>query len=74
METLLSIIIALASIVMIVTVAVTESDQAGLGTISGDETSMWGEHRGSSKKEMQNKVIEIASIIFGVALIILAAI
>lgn len=74
METLLSIIIALASIVMIVTVAVTESDQAGLGTISGDETSMWGEHRGSSKKEMQNKVIKIASIIFGVALIILAAI
>ncbi len=74
METLLSVIIAIMSIVMIVTVATTESDQAGLGTLSGDESSMWGEHKGTSKKEMQNKIIKISSIIFGVALVILAAI
>lgn len=74
MQTVLSVIIALASIVMIYTVAVTESEQAGLGTLSGDETSLWGEHTGSSKKELQNKVIKIASIIFGVALIALSAI
>lgn len=74
METLLSVIIAVASIVIIVIVAAMESEQAGLGTLSGDETSMWGEHRGTSKKEMQNKIIKISSIVFGVALVILAAI
>ena len=74
MQTVLSVIIAIASIVMIYTVAVTESEQAGLGTLSGDESSLWGEHKGSSKKDMQNKVIKIASIIFGVALIALSAI
>lgn len=73
METVLSIIILVASLIVVYTVAVTESDQAGLGTLSGDETSMWGEHRGTSKKEMQNKIIRTTSIIFAVALVILAA-
>lgn len=74
MKTFLSVIIAIASIVMIVMVAAMESEQAGLGTLSGDETSTWGEHRGTSKKEMQNKIVKISSIVFGVALLILAAI
>lgn len=71
MQTLLSIIIALSSIIVIATVAVTESEQAGLGTMSGEE-SVWGEHRGSSKKELQNRVIMISSIVFIVALLVLA--
>lgn len=74
METLLSIVIALSALVMIVIVSITESDQAGLGTLSGEETSAWGEHRGSSKKDLENRIMKIASVIFVVALIALAAI
>ena len=73
METILSIIIALSAIVMIVTVALTESKQAGLGVMSGEEYSLWGEHRGTSTKEIQNRIIIISSVVFIIALLILAA-
>lgn len=73
METILSIIIALSAIVMIVTVALTESKQAGLGVMSGEEYSLWGEHRGTSKKEIENRIIIISSVVFVIALLILAA-
>lgn len=75
MQTLLSIVIIVASIVVIAVVAQMESEQAGLGTLQGeDDTSMWGAHRGSSKKDIQNRIVLITSIVFAVALIILAAI
>ena len=51
-----------------------ESDQAGLWTLQGEETTMWGSHKGSSKKDIQNKIVMISSIVFALALIILAAI
>ncbi|MFR4554444.1 preprotein translocase subunit SecG [Peptoniphilus sp.] len=74
MQTLLSIIIIIASIIVITVVAQMESEQAGLGTLQGEETSMWGSHKGSSKKEIQNKVVIGSSIVFALALIVLAAI
>jgi len=51
-----------------------ESEQAGLGTLQGEETSMWGSHKGSSKKDIQNRIVIGSSIVFALALIILAAI
>ncbi|CAG7588941.1 preprotein translocase subunit SecG [Peptoniphilus senegalensis] len=74
MQTLLSIIIIVASIIIITIVAQMESDQAGLGTLQGEETSMWGSHKGSSKKDIQNRIVIGSSIVFALALIILAAI
>ena len=74
MQTLLSIIIIIASIIVISVVAQMESEQAGLGTLQGEETSMWGSHKGSSKKDIQNRIVIGSSIIFALALIILAAI
>ncbi|WP_019139426.1 preprotein translocase subunit SecG [Peptoniphilus timonensis] len=74
MQTLLSIVIIVASIIVISVVAQMESEQAGLGTLQGEETSMWGSHKGSSKKDIQNKIVIISSIVFALALIILAAI
>lgn len=73
MQTLLSIIIIVASIIIITIVAQMESDQAGLGTLQGEETSMWGSHKGSSKKDIQNRIVIGSSIVFALALIILAA-
>ena len=74
MQTLLSIIIIIASIIVISVVAQMESEQAGLGTLQGEETSMWGSHKGSSKKDIQNRIVIGTSIVFALALIILAAI
>ena len=74
MQTLLSIIIIIASIIVISVVAQMESEQAGLGTMQGEETSMWGSHKGSSKKDIQNRIVIVSSIVFALALIILAAI
>jgi len=51
-----------------------ESEQAGLGTLQGEETAMWGSHKGSSKKDIQNRIVMITSIVFAIALIILVAI
>lgn len=72
MTTVLSIIVLITSLVLIVAVGMMESEQQGLGTIDGTE-SLWGEHKGSGKKEMLNKTIIVASIIFAVALIVMAA-
>ena len=72
LKTILSVIIALSAIVMIVTVALTESKQAGLGTLSGEESSLWGEHRGTSKKEMQDRIVMVSSIVFVVAVLMRA--
>lgn len=74
MQTFLSIVIIVASIIVISVVAQMESEQAGLGTMQGEETSMWGSHKGSSKKDIQNKIVIGSSIVFALALIILAAI
>lgn len=74
MELFLTVIIAISSIVLIGTVAVTESVQAGLGTLQGEESNLWGEHRGTSKKEIENRVIMIASIVFLISVVALSAI
>ncbi|MCI5642503.1 preprotein translocase subunit SecG [Peptoniphilus sp. SGI.035] len=74
MQTLLSIIIIVASIIIITIVAQMESEQAGLGTLQGEETTTWGSHKGSSKKDIQNKIVIGSSIVFALALVILAAI
>lgn len=74
MQTVLSIIILLVSIVITITVASMESEQAGLGTLDGSVDSLWGEHTGQSKKEKLNKIVTYSSIVFIVSLLVLLAI
>lgn len=74
MQAILSIIIAVTSIVLIATVTSMESEQAGLGTLDGSVESLWGEHTGASKKEKLNKVVTISAIIFVLSLLVLLAI
>lgn len=74
MKTLLSIIIIIAGIIVTLIIAQMETEQAGLGTLQGaSDTSLWGQHKGSSKKEIQNKIVIVSSIIFTVVLLVLAA-
>ncbi|MDO5714367.1 MAG: preprotein translocase subunit SecG [Tissierellia bacterium] len=75
MSTVLSIIVALASLVIIVSVVVQESEQAGLGTLDGSVAdSSWGANRGTSKKQMLQRITTISAVVFILALIALAAI
>ena len=74
MQAILSVIIAVTTIVLIVTVTSMESEQAGLGTLDGSVESLWGEHTGASKKEKLNKIVTISAIIFVLSLLILLAI
>lgn len=74
MKTLLSIIIIIAGIIVTLIIAQMETEQAGLGTLQGaSDTSLWGQHKGSSKKEIQNKIVIVSSIVFAVVLLVLAA-
>lgn len=74
MELILTVIIAISAIVLIGTVVVTESAQAGLGTLQGEQSDLWGEHRGTSKKEIENRIITVASVVFLISVIAISAI
>ena len=73
MRTLLSVIIAIACLVVIVAVTLQESKQAGLGTLDGSADSSWGSYAGTSRKQMLEKTTLTASIVMIVALIAVAA-
>lgn len=74
MRTLLSVIIAISCLVVIIAVMLQESKQAGLGTLDGSaDSSGWGSHTGTSRKQMLEKTTLIASIVMMVSLIAVAA-
>lgn len=73
MSTLLSLVILVSSVIVTAVVMQMESAQAGLGTLEGSsDTSLWGSNKGSSKKEIQNKIVIVTSIVFAIALLALA--
>lgn len=74
MRTFLSVIIAISCLVVIVSVMMQESKQAGLGTLDGSVESSWGSYTGTSRKQMLEKVTLVSSIIMMVSLIAIAAI
>ncbi len=74
MRTFLSVIIAISCLVVIVSVMMQESKQAGLGTLDGSAESSWGSYTGTSRKQMLEKVTLVSSIIMMVSLIAIAAI
>ncbi|WP_071025919.1 preprotein translocase subunit SecG [Peptoniphilus raoultii] len=74
MKTLLSLIIIVSGLIVTFVIAQMETEQAGLGTLQGaSDTSLWGQHKGSSKKDIQNRIVIVSSIVFALALLVLAA-
>lgn len=74
MTTFLSIVLVISSVVLIVSVMMQESQQAGLGTLDGSSTeSLWGANRGTSKKEVLKRTTIISSVIFFIATLALGA-
>lgn len=75
MLTVLSIIVAIASIVVIGSVLVQESEQAGLGTVDGSVAEAnWGAHVGTSRKQMLQRTTVISSAVLAVSVVALLAI
>lgn len=75
MTTVLSIVVALASIVVIGSVLVQESEQAGLGTVDGSVAEAnWGTHVGTSRKQMLQRMTAISSAVLAVSVVALLAI
>lgn len=74
MSTILSILVVISSVVIIGAVMTMESEQAGLGTLDASEAALWGQNRGSGKKEVLNRVAIVSTVVFIIALIAMAAI
>lgn len=75
MVTFISLIVAISSIAVIISVVLQESSQVGLGTMDGSAGgSDWGANRGTSKKEMLKKVTMVSSAVFFISTIVLAVI
>ncbi|MDO5301800.1 MAG: preprotein translocase subunit SecG [Tissierellia bacterium] len=75
MTTAISVLVALASVVMIVSVVLQEGEQAGLGSLDGSSPSdSWGQNRGTSRKEQLKRVTTMTAVVFFVAAIALAAV
>ena len=67
-----SIIIAIASVIMIVAVCLQEGKSAGLsGSISGGSDSYWSRNKGRSKEGKLEKITIIVMIAFFVIAILL---
>lgn len=74
MTTLFSILVFISSIALIVSVALQESKEEGLGTISGDSSaSLWGKTRGKSREDILKRITIISSVIFFISILILVA-
>ncbi len=75
MTTVLSILVLVASVVLIVSILMQDVKEGGLGAIGGGvQDSFWGSNRGSSKEAILRKVSTISAIVFMVSLVVLAAV
>lgn len=71
MQTILSIILLVVSLVIITAVVMMESKQQGLGVIDGG-ANLFGQSS-MSKDRLLNRVIIVAAIVFIVAALVMAA-
>lgn len=75
MNTLFTILIIIASIVLIVSILLQPGKSAGLsGTIAGGAESIWGRNKGRSYEGILSKVTAISAILFIISALALAAI
>ncbi|MDO5037257.1 MAG: preprotein translocase subunit SecG [Tissierellia bacterium] len=75
MSTLLSVILAIASIVIIISVVMQEPDTSGLGALDGSSNeASWGASRGASQDDVLKRLTIIGAIVFFIAAIVLAVV
>lgn len=74
MTTVLSVLLMIASVVLVIAVTLQEPKTDGLGTLAGQETNVFGRSAHRSKNEMLDKVVIFAGVILFLLSIILLAI
>ena len=74
MTTVLSVILMIASVILVIAVTLQEPKTDGLGTLAGQETNVFGRSAHKSKNEMLDKVVIFAGVVLFLLSTILLAI
>lgn len=74
MTTVLSVLLMIASVVLVIAVTLQEPKTDGLGTLAGQETNVFGRSAHRSKNEMLDKVVIFAGVVLFLLSVILLAI
>lgn len=76
MLTFFSILILVASIVLIISVVLQEGNSEGLGAIGGGNSmdSLWGKSRGKSRGQILKRLTVSSAVVFMISALVLAAI
>lgn len=74
MTTVLSVLLMIASVVLVIAVTLQEPKTDGLGTLAGQETNVFGRSAHRSKNEMLDKVVIFAGVVLFLLSIILLVI
>ena len=74
MTTVLSVLLMIASVVLVIAVTLQEPKTDGLGTLAGQETNVFGRSAHRSKNEMLDKVVIFAGVVLFLLSTILLAI
>ena len=73
MTTVLSVLLMIASVILVIAVTLQEPKTDGLGTLAGQETNVFGRSAHKSKNEMLDKVVIFAGfVLFLLSTILLA--
>lgn len=73
MQNFMTVLLLMASVAIIIAVLLMEPKSQGMGTISGSDTNVFGKSGFKTKDALYNKVTVVASIVFLVSAIIVAA-
>lgn len=63
MTTVLSVLLMIASVILVIAVTLQEPKTDGLGTLAGQETNVFGRSAHKSKNEMLDKVVIFAGVV-----------
>lgn len=74
MTTVLSVLLMIASVILVISVTLQEPKTDGLGTLAGQETNVFGRSAHKSKNEMLDKVVIFAGVVLFLLSTILLAI
>lgn len=74
MTRVLSVLLMIASVILVIAVTLQEPKTDGLGTLAGQETNVFGRSAHKSKNEMLDKVVIFAGVVLFLLSTILLAI
>ena len=76
MSTFFSVLILIASIILIIAVVLQEGSSEGLGAIGGGNSmdSLWGKAKGKSRDKIIKRLTVGSAVVFMVSALVLAAI